>query len=122
FVWPHALCYANPLWGGTGEGYRLLSDSNYDWGQGLKDLAGWQRQHPDSPLDVWYFGSDPVLESLPMRELRFHNLVIRKPEEFVALVQGHYLAVSTSLLYGSIRSALRSNGAALETYDQINAV
>ncbi|MEP6822875.1 MAG: glycosyltransferase family 39 protein, partial [Chthoniobacterales bacterium] len=29
-VWPEALCYTNPAWGGTRGGYRLLSDSNYD--------------------------------------------------------------------------------------------
>ncbi len=37
-VWPNGLCYTNELWGGTANGYRCLSDSNYDWGQGLKEL------------------------------------------------------------------------------------
>src|SRR5262249_26381884 len=37
-VWPHGLCYTNELWGGTANGYLCLSDSNYDWGQGLGEL------------------------------------------------------------------------------------
>src|SRR5262249_5221686 len=36
-VWPHGLCYVNELWGGTWEGYRRVSEANYDWGQGLKE-------------------------------------------------------------------------------------
>src|SRR5207245_1176379 len=65
-VWPHGLCYTNELWGGTRQGYLYLSDSNYDWGQGLPELARWQRHHRDTPLEVWYFGSDPRLAKLPM--------------------------------------------------------
>jgi len=121
-VWPHALCYTNELWGGTRQGYLYLSDSNYDWGQGLRELAHWQRQHRDGSLDVWYFGSDPALGSLPMREIRFHTLVLRRPEEFLPLVRGHYLAVSTTLLYGSIKSLLRSDPAAAETFAQVSAL
>jgi hypothetical protein len=121
-VWPNGLCYTNELWGGTRAGYLYLSDSNYDWGQGLRELARWQRQHREDPLDVWYFGSDPALASLPMREIRLHTLVLHSPEEFLALVRGHYLAVSTSLLYGSIKSTLRSNPAAAQTYEQVSTV
>src|SRR5262249_44222515 len=40
-VWPNALCYANELWGGTPHGHEQLSDSNYDWGQGLPELSHW---------------------------------------------------------------------------------
>jgi hypothetical protein len=121
-VWPHGLCYTNELWGGTRQGYLLLSDSNYDWGQGLRELARWQRRHPCAPLDVWYFGSDPTLAGLPMREIQFHTLVLQAPEDMLTLVRGHYLAVSTTLLYGSVKSTLRSNAAAVHTYDQVSVV
>src|SRR5262249_7923058 len=30
-VWPNGMCYVNPLWGGTADGYRLVSEANYDW-------------------------------------------------------------------------------------------
>jgi len=39
----------------------LLTDSNLDWGQDLPLLAAWQRQHPDTPLYLDYFGEcDPA--------------------------------------------------------------
>jgi hypothetical protein len=121
-VWPHGLCYTNELWGGTRQGYLYLSDSNYDWGQGLRELARWQRQHRAAPLEVWYFGSDPSLAGLPMREIRFHTLELHGPEEVLELVRGHYLAVSTTLLYGSVKTTLRANPVALRTYEQVTAV
>jgi hypothetical protein len=100
-VWPHGLCYTNELWGGTPRGYLLLSDSNYDWGQGLKELARWQRLHGRDPLDVWYFGTDPILRSLPLRGVRFDMPPINGPEDVIARVRGHYLAVGTTWLYGA---------------------
>ena len=101
-VWPYGLCYVNPLWGGTENGYRLVSDANYDWGQGLKDLVRWQQDHPDTPLDVWYFGKDPAEETLPMHSLHLEWLPIQSPEEALRLVRGRRLAVSATLLHGSI--------------------
>ncbi len=121
-VWPHGLCYTNVFWGGTEQGYLWLSDSNYDWGQGLKELARWRQRHGDGPLDVWYFGSDPSLPSLPMREIHFHTLSIKGPEDFIAQVRGHHLAVSTTLLYGSVKASLRSSDSAAEAYEQVVAV
>jgi hypothetical protein len=100
-VWPHGLTYANELWGGTAHAYRYVSDSNYDWGQGLPELARWQRERGLAELDIWYFGTDPALARLPMRQLGFDR-GIGGPEDVVALVQGRYLAVSTTLLHGRL--------------------
>ncbi len=98
--WPHGLCYVNEFWGGSDRGYLLLSDSNYDWGQGLKELADWQKDHDAAALDVWYFGSDPLLKQLPMRDLPLHVLPIAGADDVLTRVRGHYLAVGTTLLYG----------------------
>ena len=107
-VWPHGLCYANELWGGTENGYLHLSDSNYDWGQGLPELARWQRSRGGPPVDVWYFGTDPALKQLPVRELPLHALPpIAGPEDLAARVQGRYLAVGTTELYGAYQSEER---------------
>jgi hypothetical protein len=100
-VWPQGLCYVNALWGGTASGYVLVSETNYDWGQGLKELARWQQQKHLDNLDVWYFGTDAGLKKLPLREVPFHNLPVHSPEEVAAQVRGHYLAVSTTFLYGA---------------------
>lgn len=97
---PNGLCYVNELWGGRRDGYRLVGDSNYDWGQGLRELARWQSRHMSAELDVWYFGTDPALKQLPLREVPFHTLPVQRPEQIRERVGGHYLAVGTSILYG----------------------
>ena len=97
-VWPYGICFTNAAWGGTANGYRLLSDSNYDWGQGLPDLRKWARQHNVAEIDVWYFGSDPSLNVAPLRGLPLH---LRPAEDVAPAVQGKLVAVSTTLLYGA---------------------
>jgi hypothetical protein len=100
-VWPEGLCYVNEAWGGTEEGYRRLSDSNYDWGQGLKELMRWKEEHGIAEMDVWYFGSDPAILRPPL-----HFVALHAPPpgenvtDMIAQLHGHWLAVSTTLLYG----------------------
>lgn len=100
-VWPHALSYVNRLWGGTTHGYRLVSDSNYDWGQGVKDLIRWQQQEGGPDLAVWYFGTDPAAQRPPLRLLPLHTMAITNGDDVIAAVDGGRLAVSTTLLYGT---------------------
>ncbi len=100
-VWPHGLCYVNPLWGGSARSILLLSDSNCDWGQGLPDLAAWHREHGAPPLDVWYFGTDPALSTLPFRPVLFQALALNTDADVLAHVRGRYLAVSGTLLHGT---------------------
>lgn len=99
-AWPDGLRFVNEFWGGANGGYRLVSDSNYDWGQGLPELADWQRQHTLGPLDVWYFGTDPALRQLPIAEKPFHSLPISTPADLRDQVAGRHLAVGATVLYG----------------------
>jgi hypothetical protein len=101
-VWPHGLCFVNALWGGTENGYRCLSDSNYDWGQGLKELARWQRRHHLAKLDVWYFGTDPALKKLPMRPVALHLPPANGPDDLRRRLPARYVAASTTLVYGNL--------------------
>jgi hypothetical protein len=105
-AWPDALGFTNSLWGGTQRGYLALSDSNYDWGQGVPDLRRWQSSHANQPLDVWYFGTDPQIETLPIRQVRFHQGGLSNLDELRSCLRGRYLAVSTTLLYGSVGTLL----------------
>ena len=42
--------------------YRLLTDSNTDWGQGLIALKKYQDAHPNEPIHLAYFGTlDPMV-------------------------------------------------------------
>ncbi len=100
-VWPHGLCYVNPLWGGTRDGYRLVSEGNYDWGQGVKELVRWQQEHHLADLDAWVFTSDPLAERMPIRQVKLHTLPIEKDEDFLAQVRGRHLAVSVTFLHGA---------------------
>ncbi len=103
-VWPDGLCYVNPLWGGTRDGYRLTSEANYDWGQGLKELAHWLKKHPRQEYSIWYFGSDPALANLPVHPLLLHTLPILTREEALDQLRGRRVIVSTTLLYGYVVS------------------
>ena len=91
-AWPDPLRYTNEVAGDTRDGYRFVSDSNYDWGQGLPELAAWQEAH-GVPLSVWYFGTDPRYQALQRHDPRRDGLD-------APALQGRHLAVSASLLYG----------------------
>lgn len=115
-VWPQALCYTNAAWGGTEHGYRLLSDSNYDWGQGLFELDKWRRNHGVETMDVWYFGLDPRRQLPPFRELPLHAqewLEGRSPDQAVT---GKYVAVSTTLLDGAYAKKSAAGRKAVEFF------
>lgn len=100
-VWPNGLSYVNELWGGTRRGYRVVSESNYDWGQGLPDLARWQRRNGVAELDLWYFGTDPAVDRLGVRVLPLHSLPAATAADVTGELRGRHLAVSSTLLYGS---------------------
>ncbi|MGB8010270.1 MAG: glycosyltransferase family 39 protein [Terriglobales bacterium] len=51
-AYPAYLAYVNELWGGPSQAYRLLSDSNADWGQQLKDVKRYLDQR--GIRDCWF--------------------------------------------------------------------
>ena len=55
--YPYYLSYFNELAGGTTAGYRVVTDSNYDWGQDLARLREFVAAHPEiDRIGVDYFG------------------------------------------------------------------
>jgi hypothetical protein len=100
-VWPEALCYTNAVWGGTRTGYRLLSDSNYDWGQGLLELEQWRKERGVEAIDVWYFGVDPRAQVPPFRWLPLHSSDWMGGRSPARATNGKVVAVSTTLLFGA---------------------
>ena len=55
---PHFLSYYNQFGGGTWNGYRYITDSNYDWGQDLVRLQEFIAEHPEiDRIAVDYFGT-----------------------------------------------------------------
>lgn len=57
---PWHLSYFNELAGSPDNGYKYLTDSNVDWGQGLKSLGKYLREEKISGIYLSYFGTgDP---------------------------------------------------------------
>jgi hypothetical protein len=100
-AWPDAVCYINELWGGPAHGERLLSDSNYDWGQGLKELDQWRSVHGLPELAIWYFGTDPAAQQSPFRNTNLQGREIPDERALTQIVGDSYLAVGTTILYGA---------------------
>jgi Dolichyl-phosphate-mannose-protein mannosyltransferase/Tetratricopeptide repeat len=70
-AFPDYLAYANEAFGGPSNSYRLVTDSNGDWAQGLK----WTKYYLDANhiTDCWFVYSDPIIDpayyGIPCRPL-----------------------------------------------------
>lgn len=95
-----AICYTNEFWGGTANGYYYLSDSNYDWGQGLKELEAWRLANKVDVVDVCYFGLDPRGHVPPYRTLPLNDTTFVNNRPWDEVFKGKLVAVSTTVLYG----------------------
>jgi hypothetical protein len=72
---PGYLSYFN-IFVRPAESYRLLTDSNLDWGQGLLAVRQYQREHPDEQIWLAYFGSvEPNLYGIEASPLAENQLV-----------------------------------------------
>lgn len=61
-IYPHFLAYFNELAGGPDRGYKVLINSNLDWGQDLPGLADYMRDHGIVKVHLAYFGhADPAI-------------------------------------------------------------
>jgi len=56
FSYPFYLSYYNQFAGGTLNGYRYATDSNYDWGQDLGRLEEWVERNNVDKIAIDYFG------------------------------------------------------------------
>ena len=50
-AYPHHLSYFNEIAGGPRNGYQYVTDSNYDWGQDLKNLKRWATDYNHCVLE-----------------------------------------------------------------------
>ncbi len=56
-IYPHFLAFFNFLGGGPERGWRVLADSNIDWGQDLKGLRAWMEREGVERVRLAWFGS-----------------------------------------------------------------
>jgi 4-amino-4-deoxy-L-arabinose transferase-like glycosyltransferase len=75
------------------ESFRLLTDSNLDWGQGLLALRDYQRNHPGERISLSYFGSvDPQLYGIQADFFGGHKRVPGTVIVSATNLSGQYLA------------------------------
>jgi Dolichyl-phosphate-mannose-protein mannosyltransferase len=85
-VCPRFLTFVNFAVGGPANGWRLLSDSDFDWGQGLIDLRRWMHDRNVPSLTLAYFGYvDPAIYGI-----RYRPIIHPGDNQYVA-VSSYYL-------------------------------
>ena len=89
---PGYLSYFSPFVN-PAESFRLLTDSNLDWGQGLLALRDYQRSHPDERISLSYFGSvDPQVYGIQSDFFGGHKRVPGTVIVSATNLSGQYLA------------------------------
>jgi hypothetical protein len=69
-AFPNYLAYSNEFCGGPGRTYRVLTDSNVDWGQGLEAAKDYLDRRGTQDCWMAYFGSgDPAHYQIPCKLL-----------------------------------------------------
>ncbi len=94
YAYPDYLPYANEAFGGSSKTYRLLTDSNVDWAQQLKEVNAWTAAH--HVTDCWfaysYLGGVPAYEKTACRPL----------PSGLAMIAGYPVPVVPSHLQGTL--------------------
>ena len=97
---PHHLAYFNEIAGGPSNGWRVLVDSNLDWGQDLKRLKTWMDAHGVSRVKLSYFGSaDPAYYGIDCERLPGYAAP-HPPRVTRTIRPGDVVAVSATNLQG----------------------
>lgn len=116
-VHPHYLAYFNELAGGPANGYRYLVDSSLDWGQDLKELARWLREHRVGRIKLAYFGTaDPAYYGIDC-ELLPGYMAPPPPRVMRQVNVGDVVVVSATLLQG-----LYAEAAMLPLFDKLRTL
>lgn len=97
---PYFLSYFNQIGGGTWNGYRYATDSNYDWGQDMLRLQRFVEEHPEiDKIGVDYFGtSGAPTYYLGSKEVDWWSAKGNPADQGI-----HWLAISTYTLQNLIQ-------------------
>ena len=79
-AFPNYLAYSNEVWGGPGNTYKNLSDSNVDWAQQLKSTRKYLDEH--GIKDCWfdYFGRGLVADP------GYYGIVCKPLQDFIDFI------------------------------------
>ena len=94
---PNYLAYSNEIWGGPANTYKVLADSNVDWGQGLKAAKRYLDRHHITQCWFAYFGTvDPAYYDIPCKLLpAFRTMRERAQDVTPEIIQGTVLISGT---------------------------
>lgn len=100
-AYPSNLAFFNTVAGGPAGGYRYLADSNIDWGQDLKPLGRWMREHQVAHINLAYFGTAvPAYYGIDSTLIWGTTIPGVAPDQVGAPKLPGYVAISTTLLQG----------------------
>lgn len=94
---PHFISYFNEIGGGKWGGYRIATDSNYDWGQDLTRLNVWVKENGVEKIAVDYFGGGNPEYSLGASYIPWSSAKGNPADEDIA-----WIAVSINTLTQSM--------------------
>ena len=119
-TYPAYLAYVNELWGGPSQAHRLLSDSNADWGQQLKDVKRYL--DANAIKDCWfiYFAEGVVDTSyygIPCKPLpTADSLWVNEPANAPPVIDGTVLVSAGDL------SGFEFGAGPLNPYEQFKSL
>jgi hypothetical protein len=95
--YPQTISFFSPYIGGSVVGHQYLTDSNLDWGQGLKNLEAWMGEHGVEHVNLSYYGTaDPGYYNIPYTPFGQNPFSIKETAQEMRLPG--YVAVSVSHL------------------------
>ncbi|MFC2172320.1 ArnT family glycosyltransferase, partial [Acidobacteriota bacterium] len=100
-IYPHYLAYFNEITGGPSRGYRVLADSNLDWGQDLIGLRDFMKERGIDRINFSYFGTDdPAYYGIEYTWLPSYFLPKPSGQRTVEFPPSGWTAVSATCLVG----------------------
>ena len=86
FAYPDFIPYTNEFGGGTANGYKVLIDSNYDWGQDGKRLKKWMDDNKINHIYLDFFGTATAIEWYRIPNTRINAEQARQLKQGVLVV------------------------------------
>jgi 4-amino-4-deoxy-L-arabinose transferase-like glycosyltransferase len=109
WAYPDPLTFFNLFAGGPRNGFQSLADSNLDWGQALKPLSAWMRDHNVARINLAYFGTaDPNYYGMDVHYLWGTIAANVAPTQQGPPELPGYVAVSATLLDGVFDERMRA--------------
>ncbi|HTM10270.1 MAG TPA: hypothetical protein VL754_17935 [Verrucomicrobiae bacterium] len=116
WIYPDDLAYFNEAAGGPKNGYKIIVDSNLDWGQDLKGLKLWMEREGVDKIRFVHFGfDDPEYYGIDASYLP-GTWVVFDPPATQSPGPARYIAVSPSLLYSPFIVGRRPKVAFVEQF------